>query len=57
MPVTLMPTNNKFRQINNTLLKETSSKHLKLTAIDFLSFVAGNKRIEEALNSEPNVRK
>ena len=53
-----MPTYNKCRQINNTLLKETSSKHLILTVVDFLSFVAGNKRIEEeALNSEPNVRK
>ena len=58
VPVTLMSTNNKCRQINNILLKETSLKHLTLTAIDFLSSVAGNKRIEEeALNSEPNVRK
>ena len=47
MPVILMPTNDDCRLINNTLLKETSSEHVTLTAIDCLSSVVRNKRIEE----------
>ncbi|KAK2727939.1 hypothetical protein QYM36_008421, partial [Artemia franciscana] len=47
MPVNLMPTNDDCRLINNTLLKVTSSKHVTLTAIDCLSSVVRNKRIEE----------
>ncbi|KAK2727954.1 hypothetical protein QYM36_008432 [Artemia franciscana] len=47
VPVILMPTNDDCRLINNTLLKETSSKHVTLTAIDCLSSVVRNKRIEE----------
>ncbi|XP_065579577.1 uncharacterized protein LOC136039617 [Artemia franciscana] len=47
VPVILMPTNDDCRLVNNTLLKETSSKHVTLTAIDCLSSVVRNKRIEE----------
>ncbi|KAK2702383.1 hypothetical protein QYM36_019005 [Artemia franciscana] len=47
VPVILMPTNDDCRLINNTLLKDSSSKYITLTAIDCLSSVVRTKRTEE----------